>query len=123
MSILKLDPDEPLEPAPGKTALDHGLAVAKAASVLLPFLGPSVALFDLITAPSRGKRFSAWCEELRLGFNDLSQKINVLAASRVATVGTTPTPPVAAVPPPSAKLDPEVLAQDEAFISALAQAS
>ena len=45
----------------------------------------------------RGKRFSDWCEELRLRLNDLGQKVDGLT--------------------------PETLANDEAFVSAFAQAT
>lgn len=56
-----------------------------------------MALFDLVTAPLRGKRMQEWCEELRLRLNDLSQTVNALTPAR--------------------------LAQDDAFFSAFAHAS
>jgi hypothetical protein len=93
----KLNPNRSLEPAPGKTALDYGLAVAKVAGIAFPFFGAGITLVDLVTAPLRGKRFSDWCEEIRLLLNDLSRKVNGLT--------------------------PEKLAQDEAFFSAFAQAT
>jgi hypothetical protein len=93
--------DEParksLESAPEPTAFDYGLAVAKVGAVAFPFLGSGIALFDLITAPIRGKRFNDWCERLRLGLNELSQKV--------------------------AELTPEKLAASEEFNSAFTQAA
>ena len=56
------EPNIPLQPAPGRTTFDYGLAVAKAGALAFPFLGAGVILFDLATAPLRGKRFSDWCE-------------------------------------------------------------
>jgi len=66
MAILNLESDSRLEPAPDRTAFDYGLAVAKVGALAFPFLGAGVTLFDLVTAPSRGKRLIDWCEELRL---------------------------------------------------------
>jgi hypothetical protein len=97
MEKLKLNPDRSLEPAPGRTAFDYGLAVAKVAAIAFPFLGAGVTLVDLVTAPMRGKRFSDWCEELRLSLNELSDKVDGLT--------------------------PEALAKDEAFFSTFAQAA
>lgn len=97
MDILKLKPDQPVEPAPEQTGFDYGLAIAKVGAVAFPFFGAGVTLLDLITAPLRGKRSSDWCEEIRLRLNELSQKIDGLT--------------------------PETLAANEAFISAFAQAT
>src|ERR1035438_9693178 len=97
MEELSLNPDQSLEPAPGKTAVDYGLAIAKVASIAFPFFGAGVTLVDLVTAPLRGKRFSDWCEEIRLRLNDLSEKVDGMT--------------------------PEALAKDDAFFSAFAQAT
>jgi hypothetical protein len=86
-----------LEPAPESTAFDYGLAVAKVAALAFPFLGAGITLFDLVTAPARGKRLNDWCEELRIRLNDLSEKVKGLT--------------------------PEALATNDAFISAFAQAT
>ena len=86
-----------MQPAPGRTAFDYGLAIAKASALAFPFVGTGVTLFDLVTAPLRGKRLSDWCEELRLRLNELSQKVDGLT--------------------------PEALATSEPFISAFAQAT
>jgi len=66
MENLNLKPDSQLEPAPGRTAFDYSLAVAKVGTLAFPFFGAGVTLFDLVTASLRGKRLSDWCEELRL---------------------------------------------------------
>ncbi len=97
MDTLKLQPDPRLGPAPERTAFDYGLAIAKAGSLAFPFFGAGVTLFDLVSAPLRGKRLSDWCEELRLRLNELSQKV--------------------------AGLTPERQAKDEAFISAFGHAT
>lgn len=97
MDELKINPDSRLEPVPDRTPFDYAIAVAKAGTLAFPFLGSGVTLFDLVTAPLRGKRMQEWCEELRLRVNDLSQKVNGLT--------------------------PERLAQDDAFVSAFAHAS
>jgi hypothetical protein len=97
MDILKVNPDPRLEPAPEPTAFDFGLAIAKVGSIAFPFFGGGVTLFDLVTAPLRGKRLSDWCEELRLRLNELSQTVEGLS--------------------------PESLAKHEAFISAFAHAT
>ena len=97
MDILKLTPDPRLDSAPGPTAFDYSLVIAKVAALAFPPLGGGVALFDLITAPLRGKRMSEWCEELRLRLNELSQKIDGLT--------------------------PESLAGNDAFVSAFALAT
>jgi hypothetical protein len=86
-----------LEPAPEQTAFDYGLLMAKVATLVFPFAGAGVTLFDLVTAPSRGKRLSDWCEELRIRLNDLSEKV--------------------------AGLTPERLAKDDAFVSTFAHAT
>jgi hypothetical protein len=91
------EPETNLEPAPGKTAFDYGIAVAKVGALVFPFFGAGVTLFDLVTAPARGKRMSDWCEQLRLRLNALSEKV--------------------------AGLTPEALATSESFISAFAQAT
>jgi hypothetical protein len=97
MEKLNLNPDRHLQAAPGKTAFDYGMAVAKAGSVAFPFLGAGVVLVDLVTAPLRGKRMNDWCEELRLCLNKLSAEVEGLT--------------------------PEALATSDSFISALAQAT
>jgi hypothetical protein len=97
MEKLNLNPDPRLEPAPGKTAFDYGVAVSQVQAIALPFLLPGVKLFDIVTAPLRGKRMSDWCEDLRLRLNDLSRTVEGLT--------------------------PEKLATDEAFISVFAQAT
>jgi hypothetical protein len=97
MEKLNLNPDARLEPAPGRTEFDWAVTAAKAGALALPFVGTGVALFDLITTPMRNKRVSDWLEELRIRFNELSQKV--------------------------AGLTPERLAQDEAFQSAFAHAT
>lgn len=91
------EPEQHLEPAPGKTAFDYAVAIAKVGAIVFPFLGPGITLFDLVTAPARGKRLSDWCEQLRLHLNELSEKVDGLT--------------------------PEALATNEAFISAFAQAT
>jgi hypothetical protein len=96
MDMLEAKPTH-LEPAPDRTALDYGLAVAKVAAIAFPFLGPGVTLFDLVTVPARSKRLSDFCEGLRLGFNELSQKVDGLT--------------------------PETLVENDGFLSAFAQAA
>jgi hypothetical protein len=91
------EPEPHLQPAPGKTAFDYGIAVAKVGALAFPFLGAGITLFDLVTAPARGKRMSDWCEDLRLCLNQLSDKVDGLT--------------------------PEALATNELFISAFAQAT
>ena len=91
------EPDSPLQPAPGKTAFDYALAIAKVGSLAFPFVGSGIAFFDLVTAPARGKRMSDWCEQLRLCLDDLSAKVEGLT--------------------------PEALVDSEPFISAFAQAT
>src|ERR1700688_4621178 len=97
MEKLNLNPDTRLAPAPARSALDYGLAVAQVGGIAFPFGGAGVKLFDLVTAPLRGKRMSDWCEELRLRLNELSQKIEGLT--------------------------PEALAASDPFVSAFAQAT
>jgi hypothetical protein len=97
MEALNLNPDPRLQTAPERTALDYGVAVAKVGSIVFPFLGSGVALFDLITAPIRNRRFTDWCEDLRLHLNEVSRRV--------------------------AALTPETLVANEAFISAFAQAT
>jgi hypothetical protein len=89
--------EQHLQPAPGMTAFDYAMAIAKVGAIAFPFLGPGITLFDLVTAPARGKRMSDWCEDLRLHLNELSQKMDGLT--------------------------PEALATNGAFISAFAQAT
>jgi hypothetical protein len=88
MAILNLEPDSRLEPAPDRTAFDYGLAVAKVGALAFPFLGAGVTLFDLVTAPSRGKRLNDWCEELRLRLNEVSRKVDTLTPESLATNDT-----------------------------------
>jgi hypothetical protein len=97
MEKLNLNSDPRLEPAPGKTAFDYGVAIAQVGAIVFPALLPGVKFFDLLTAPLRGKRMSDWCEELRLSLNELSQKM--------------------------AGLTPEALAASDPFISAFALAT
>jgi hypothetical protein len=97
MDSLKLTPDTRLQPAPARSAFDYGLAIAQVGAIAFPFVGAGVKLFDLVTAPLRGKRMSDWCEELRLHLNELSQKVD--------------------------RLTPETLAKNDAFVSAFAQAT
>jgi len=85
MEKLNLNPDPRLEPAPGKTAFDFGLAIAQVSALAFPAVLPGVKLFDLITAPLRGKRMSDWCEELRLRLNELSRKVEALTPEALAT--------------------------------------
>ena len=90
MEKLNLNPDHQLEPAPESTAFDRALTAAKVGALAFPFLGAGVAFIDLLTAPLRGKRMNDWCEEFRLRFNDLSQKVDVVLrrvarASRLAS--------------------------------------
>jgi hypothetical protein len=73
-----------LEPAPESTAFDHALTAAKVGAVALPFLGSGIALFELITTPLRGKRLSDWCEEVRLGLNELSETVAGLTPEKLA---------------------------------------
>jgi hypothetical protein len=82
---LKLKPDQPIAPAPEPSAFDYGLAVANVSAIGFPYLGPGVALLDIITAPLRGKRMTDWCEEIRLRVNDLSQKVEGLTPASLAT--------------------------------------
>jgi len=89
--------DSRLQPAPDATAFDYALAIAKAGSIAFPFLGAGVTLFDLVTAPLRGKRLNDWCEELRLRLNELAERVDGLT--------------------------PEAMATNEAFVSAFAQAT
>ena len=74
MESLNLSSDPPLEPSPDLTPFDYALSVAKAGTLVFPFFGAGVALFDLLTAPMRNKRMNEWCADLRLRLNDLSQK-------------------------------------------------
>jgi hypothetical protein len=97
MEKLNLNPDPRLEPAPGKTAFDFGMAVAQVGAIAFPTVLPGVKLFDLLTSPLRGKRMSDWCEALRLRLNDLSSKVSGLT--------------------------PEALATSDPFVSAFAQAT
>ena len=53
-------------------------------------------MFDLLTAPIRGRRIDNWYEDVRIHLNDLHQKVHGMT--------------------------PEGLAQNEAFFSALVQA-
>ena len=94
---LILKPDPRLESVPEPTAFDFGLLAAKMATIVFPWMGPGIILFDIITGPSRTSRLTDWCERFRVCFNDLSQKVDGLT--------------------------PEALARDEAFISAFAQAT
>jgi hypothetical protein len=94
---LELTPSARVEPTPERTAFDYGLSTAKVMALVFPFLGPGVSLLEILTAPSRGRRLTDWCERFRLHFNELSQKV--------------------------AGLTPEALAKDEAFVSAFAQAT
>lgn len=71
--------------------------VAKVASIPFPFLGPGVSLIDFITAPSRSKRLTDWCEQLRVALNELHERVKGLT--------------------------PEALAKNEAFISLVAHAT
>ncbi len=71
MEKLNLTPNPRLEPAPGKTAFDYGVVIAQVGAIAFPTVLPGVKLFDLVTAPFRGKRMSDWCEELRLRLNEL----------------------------------------------------
>jgi hypothetical protein len=73
-----------LEPAPDPTAFDYGMTIAKVGAIALPFVGSGVALFDLITAPLRGKRFNDWCERLRVGVNELSETVEGLTPEKLA---------------------------------------
>jgi hypothetical protein len=97
MDTLKLTADQRLESTPSPTAFDYGMAVAKVATIAFPFLAAGVTLMDIVTAPLRGKRFSDWCEGLRLRLNDLAQEVEGLT--------------------------PEALATNDAFVSAFAQAT
>jgi hypothetical protein len=86
-----------IEPAPERTGFDYGVSVAKAGTLVFPFLGAGVTLFELITTPLRTKRLSDWLEQLRLQINELSQIV--------------------------ATLTPAGLAEDEAFNAAFFQAA
>jgi len=97
MDALRINPDQPVEPAPEQTAFDYSLAIAKVCTIAFPFFGPAITLLDLLTAPMRGKRFSDWCEGIRLQINEHSRKLDGLT--------------------------PEALATNEAFISAFLQAT
>jgi len=97
MEKLNLRPNSQLATVPEQGAIDYGIAVAKVATLAFPFLGPAVTLIDLLTAPARGRRMSDWCEEFRVRFNDMSQRVDGLT--------------------------PEELTKNEAFISAFAQAT
>jgi len=97
MNPLKLSPDPRLEPAPTRSGFDYGLAIAQVGALAFPFLGAGVKLFDVVTAPLRGKRMSDWCEELRLRLNELSQRVEGLT--------------------------PEALAASDPFVSAFAEAT
>jgi hypothetical protein len=87
MQKLNLVHEPHVEPAPDATALDHAMTAAKLGALaftpVLPFLGPGVAFIDLLTAPLRGKRMNDWCEEFRLCFNDLAQKVEGLTWERL----------------------------------------
>jgi hypothetical protein len=95
--MLEGDDPKPLEPAPGKTAFDYAVTVARVGGLVFPFLGPATTFFDLATAPIRSKRMSNWCEQVRLGLNDVNQQVK--------------------------EMTPEKLATSEEFISAFAQAT
>jgi hypothetical protein len=97
MEDPNLYPNPKLEPAPAPTVFDHALTAGKLGGLVLPFLGAGVTFIELLTGPLRGKRLNDWYEEVRLGVNDLSQKMEGLTW--------------------------EKLVNDEAFFSALAQAT
>lgn len=97
MEKLNLNLPTRIEPTPDPTAFDHALTAAKLGTLGFPFLGAGVTLIDLLTAPMRGRRMNNWCEEFRVSFNELSQKV--------------------------AGLTPDRLATDDAFFSAFAQAT
>jgi hypothetical protein len=80
---LNLNPSPDLEPAPGRTAFDWGLSAAKAGTLIFPFLGPGITLFDLLTGPKRNKRMGDWCEDLRQRLNDLSRKVHGLTPEKL----------------------------------------
>jgi hypothetical protein len=91
------DSDSRLAQVPEPSGFDYSLALAKIGALAFPFLGTGISLFDLVTAPLRNKRFTDWCEQLRLRLNQLSQKVDGLT--------------------------PQSLATNDAFISAFAQAT
>lgn len=98
MNTLKLNPNRRIEPVPEPTAADYAAGFAKAAISGTPGWGsPAAELFGMITAPILGRRREKWLEDLRQRINELNQKVE--------------------------RLTPEALMEDEAFISALAQAT
>ncbi len=97
MEKLNLNPSSHIEPAPGKTALDYAVAVAKVGSMAFPPFAGGVAFIDYLTAPFRGKRMNNRSEEIRLGLNAVSQSVEGLT--------------------------PERLVENDAFISAFAHAT
>lgn len=84
MEKLNINPDLRLEPVPERTGFDYAVSVAKAGTLVFPFLGAGVTLFDLITTPLRTKRLSDWLEQLRLRINELSQTFATLTPARLA---------------------------------------
>jgi hypothetical protein len=98
MAILNLDPNSRLEPAPEPGALGYAVALTNAAIAAIPdWGGPASVIFGAITAPILGRRRDGWLEDLQVAFNDLSLKID--------------------------GLKPESLTKNEAFVSALVQAT
>ncbi|MGA2712573.1 MAG: hypothetical protein ABSG41_05650 [Bryobacteraceae bacterium] len=88
-----------LDPAPDLTAADWfaGLATAGVAGITEWWAAPAAVLLNMVTAPLLSRRRDAWYEELRLNLNDLNRRV--------------------------AGLTPEALSNNEAFVSALAQAT
>lgn len=88
-----------LDPAPDLTAADWfaGLATAGVAGITAWWSAPAAVLLNMVTAPLLSRRRDAFYEELRLNLNDLNRLV--------------------------AGLTPEALSKNEAFVSALAQAT
>jgi hypothetical protein len=78
--------DKPLhlDPVSESTAFDYAVTAATLGAMVFPFLGAGTALVDLVTKSMRGKRLEDFCERLRLGLNDLSQKIAGLTPAKLA---------------------------------------
>jgi hypothetical protein len=100
MDELSLKPDPRIPSGPEFTAVDFAVLAAKVGSIVFSWAGSAVTLFDIITGPSRSNRLTDWCEKFRVCFNDLGH-----------------------LGQKAEGLTPEALANNEAFISAFAQAT
>src|SRR5579862_472992 len=88
-----------LDALPEQTNVDWfaGLATAGVAGIPTWWSAPATVLLSMVTAPLLSRRRDDWFEVLRLAFNDLSRRVEGLT--------------------------PEALSKNEAFVSAIAQAT